>query len=78
MTNYDALITRLTNLYADGDPITDEAASAIRELSGISEQLTKQRDELFAALQDIAAYYPNSWAADRANQAIKSVEGEKK
>ena len=36
----------------------------------------KQRDELLKALEDIAAYYPNGWAADRANQAIACVKGQ--
>lgn len=26
------------------------------------------------ALSDIAAYYPNSWAADRANKALAAME----
>jgi hypothetical protein len=30
-------------------------------------------DQLREALQDIAAYYPNSWAADRANRALSTA-----
>lgn len=32
--------------------------------------------DLLRTLQDIAAYYPNSWAADRANEVIAKATGE--
>lgn len=60
------------------DGVTTEAIEELGPLAGVMadpsqdriNELEAQRAELLEALQDIAAYYPNSWAADRARAAI--------
>ena len=49
--SHEKLVARLRHFFADGDPIAEEAADAIVELSGISEQLKAERDEALAALR---------------------------
>ena len=57
------LIARLRHIYADGDPITEEAADCIEQLSGYSEQLSQRAAELEeerdAALTEVALLKPN-------------------
>ena len=64
---------------AAGTPLI--AKVALRDVS-INEHkanayLIAAAPEMLEALQDIAAYYQNSWAADRANRAIAKAIGEK-
>lgn len=43
-----------------------------------AERLTAQRDELLAALKELAWSNDSAWQADRARAVIAAVEGEKK
>jgi len=60
-----------------GDSRLDQAAAELRRLHAANidcvnhfNAIKAERDELLKALNDIAAYYPNSWAADTARAAI--------
>jgi hypothetical protein len=60
-----------------GDSRLDEAAAELRHLHAANidcvnhfNAIKAERDELLKALDDIAAYYPNSWASDTARAAI--------
>lgn len=60
-----------------GDSRLDEAAAELRRLHAANidcvnhfNAIKAERDQLLKALDDIAAYYPNSWAADTARAAI--------
>mgnify|MGYP003396816072 CR=1 FL=1 len=60
-----------------GDSRLDEAAAELRRLHAANidcvnhfNAIKAERDELLKALDDIAAYYPNSWASDTARAAI--------
>lgn len=60
-----------------GDSRLDKAAAELRRLYAANidcvnhfNAIKAERDELLKALNDIAAYYPNSWAADTARAAI--------
>ncbi len=60
-----------------GDSRLDQAAAELRRLHAANidcvdhfNAIKAERDELLKALDDIAAYYPNSWASDTARAAI--------
>lgn len=60
-----------------GDSRLDKAAAELRRLHAANidcvahfNAIKAERDELLKALDDIAAYYPNSWASDTARAAI--------
>ena len=54
-----------------------EATQLERQASTELRRLHAVNAELLEALEDIAAYYPNSWAADTARAAIAKATGEK-
>lgn len=60
----------------DTEDLEAGSVSIIHKLhDATAKRVLEQRDELLAALKDIEAYYPNSWAADTARAAIAKAEG---